>query len=320
MQSINTLLDPVVNFGKVTVSTGYIYTDPVIVLTAGHGDKLPNPSIDGEFNLVWYNTSSYADSSDDPNVEIVRCTARSGDILTITRGQEGTIASNKDTPGSIYKMMITPTKKTIDDMQTDAQSKVDAHAGLTASHGVTGTIVGTTNSQELTNKTITDSTNIVTANSLKSATTTVDISSSPAPSIGQILIATSSTTATWQPVTSLSIPSGIISLWSGSILTIPSGWNICDGTNGTPDLRDRFIVGAGSTYAVAATGGEATHTLTIPEMPSHTHNALRKNIGADRVWESTGGGSDGYTSGPTGDGQAHENRPPYYALAYIMKL
>jgi hypothetical protein len=62
------------------------------------------------------------------------------------------------------------------------------------------------------------------------------------------------------------VPTGAILMWSGSIATIPSGWLICDGTNGTPDLRSRFIVGAGSTYAVNATGGSADATLV-----SHTH-------------------------------------------------
>jgi hypothetical protein len=62
------------------------------------------------------------------------------------------------------------------------------------------------------------------------------------------------------------VPSGAIMMWSGSIASIPAGWYLCDGTNGTPNLRDRFIVGAGSTYAVNATGGSADATL-----PSHTH-------------------------------------------------
>jgi hypothetical protein len=62
------------------------------------------------------------------------------------------------------------------------------------------------------------------------------------------------------------IPAGIISMWSGSIASIPTGWLLCDGTNGTPDLRSRFIVGAGSTYAVGATGGSADATLV-----AHTH-------------------------------------------------
>ena len=69
-----------------------------------------------------------------------------------------------------------------------------------------------------------------------------------------------------------SIASGVITMWSGSIVSVPSGWFLCDGTNGTPDLRDRFIVGAGSTYAVAATGGAATVTLTQAQTPMHTHD------------------------------------------------
>jgi hypothetical protein len=64
------------------------------------------------------------------------------------------------------------------------------------------------------------------------------------------------------------IPTGVITLWYGSIASIPTGWLLCDGTNSTPDLRDRFIVGAGTTYAVAATGGSANATLV-----SHTHTA-----------------------------------------------
>ena len=64
------------------------------------------------------------------------------------------------------------------------------------------------------------------------------------------------------------LPSGVIVMWSGSIASIPSGWLLCNGASGTPDLRDRFIVGAGSTYAVAATGGSANATLV-----SHTHTA-----------------------------------------------
>lgn len=73
------------------------------------------------------------------------------------------------------------------------------------------------------------------------------------------------------------IPAGIISMWSGSILSIPSGWLLCDGTLGTPNLLDRFIVGAGNTYAVGATGGSTTvssgggHTHTEVAAGSHNH-------------------------------------------------
>ena len=68
------------------------------------------------------------------------------------------------------------------------------------------------------------------------------------------------------------VPVGAIILWSGSTSDIPTNWQLCDGTNGTPDLRNRFVVGAGSSYNVGSTGGEATHTLTINEMPSHNHS------------------------------------------------
>ena len=69
-----------------------------------------------------------------------------------------------------------------------------------------------------------------------------------------------------------SLPAGVIVMWSGSIATIPSGWLLCNGASGTPDLRDRFVVGAGSTYAVGATGGANSVTLLTANLPSHTHS------------------------------------------------
>jgi len=72
------------------------------------------------------------------------------------------------------------------------------------------------------------------------------------------------------------VPSGAILMWSGSIATIPSGWLICDGTNGTPDLRSRFIVGAGSTYAVNATGGTADAIVV-----AHTHTGTTGGMSAN---------------------------------------
>jgi hypothetical protein len=76
------------------------------------------------------------------------------------------------------------------------------------------------------------------------------------------------TTAFVTTAVGASFPSGGIIMWSGSIASIPSGWVLCNGSNSTPDLRNRFIVGAGSTYAVDATGGSADATL-----PTHTHTA-----------------------------------------------
>ena len=140
------------------------------------------------------------------------------------------------------------------------------------------------------------------------------------------------------------VPQGGIILWSGSVASVPSGWFLCNGSNGTPDLRDRFIVGAGSTYAVAATGGAASVTLTTAQMPSHTHTATVTDPGHTHTYDnafvidvtrSTGGGQTSQnertrttnsavtgisvSNSSTGGGTSHENRPPYYALAYIMK-
>jgi hypothetical protein len=81
------------------------------------------------------------------------------------------------------------------------------------------------------------------------------------------------------------VPTGAILMWSGSIATIPTGWLICDGTNGTPDLRSRFVVGAGSTYAVNATGGSADAILV-----SHNHGGSTGLQSADHSHTGTTGG------------------------------
>jgi len=129
---------------------------------------------------------------------------------------------------------------------------------------------------------------------------------------------------------SLSI--GSIVIWSGTVASIPSGWQLCDGTNGTPDLRDRFVVGVrqdsggvavtGVSGALTQTGGEARHTLTIDEMPAHIHSYTQavsgSGWGGDKGSQSTG--SRVSTTSSTGGGQPHNILPPYYALCFIMKL
>ena len=144
------------------------------------------------------------------------------------------------------------------------------------------------------------------------------------------------------------IPSGGIILWSGAADAIPSGFVLCDGNNNTPDLRNRFVVGAGSgsSYSVDDTGGAASVTLATANLPSHSHT-VSGTTGNDshshtiQSSSSIGGGtrvtsqnSTGNTASTTSDthshsfsattsdvgsGTAHENRPPYYALCYIMK-
>ena len=136
------------------------------------------------------------------------------------------------------------------------------------------------------------------------------------------------------------LPSGCIVLWSGSVASIPSGWYLCNGSNGTPDLRNRFIVGAGSTYSVGGTGGSAdaivvSHTHTATDS-GHTHNVpVPAYAGSDAGGGAIADGSYSPTStvanvtsdsgtasisvSTTGSSGTNANLPPYYALAYIMK-
>lgn len=180
------------------------------------------------------------------------------------------------------------------------------------------------------------------------------------------------------------VPRGIITMWSGATNAVPSGWALCDGNNGTPNLKDRFIVGAGQSYGVGNTGGSITQTPSVwtnaagtgiqvagtaineSQMPWHTHGG---SVGSDASitiqrsvhqtyageWLSAGhfyaadsppdatrrplkefsaslsingtGGNQPHYHGVTDNGHAHtasasaiDVRPPYYALAFIMKL
>ena len=140
------------------------------------------------------------------------------------------------------------------------------------------------------------------------------------------------------------VPTGGIIIWSGASNAIPSGWVLCNGSNGTPDLRNRFIVGAGNSYSVGNTGGSDSVSLTEAQMPSHFHYSFRSGnhgqlrngtnmnannypgsgTGAGNLYESYNINSSGSVANVgktsnTGSGSSHENRPPYYALCYIMK-
>lgn len=120
------------------------------------------------------------------------------------------------------------------------------------------------------------------------------------------------------------VPSGIIAMWSGTTGNIPTGWVLCDGTNSTPDLRDRFIVGSGTSYTTGDTGGAASVTLTTSQMPAHSHSiySTQSNVSGSGVlpaWDRDGGTETYVSTQSAGGGQSHENRPPYYALAFIMK-
>jgi len=120
---------------------------------------------------------------------------------------------------------------------------------------------------------------------------------------------------------------GMIAAWRGT--TPPSGWVLCDGNNGTPDLRGRFVLGYnpdGGSYTINKlndVGGSEKHILTIEEMPTHNHGSHK--IADDNSSCVRGGGGCACdfrwdNTGNVGKSQPHNNMPPYYVLAYIMKL
>jgi hypothetical protein len=152
----------------------------------------------------------------------------------------------------------------------------------------------------------------------------------------EILDGLTATTSQLNSAATSFVPSGGIIMWSGVIADIPSGWLLCDGTSGTPDLRDKFLVGAGGSYVVGGQGGSAdavvvshTHTATVTD-PGHSHtipfglNASGLpggSLGAQAPGSSTSTATTGISVGisTTGSSGVNANLPPYYALAYIMK-
>ena len=146
-----------------------------------------------------------------------------------------------------------------------------------------------------------------------------------------------------------SIPTGIISMWSGTIASIPSGWYLCDGNNSTPDLRDKFIIGAKQdetsiaktnvTGALTQSGGSKdtivvshTHTATSTVSdPGHSHSGAATTqqggqyatgsapLSVGTTGTSTTGVSVSTSIASTGSSGTNANLPPYYALAFIMK-
>lgn len=159
-------------------------------------------------------------------------------------------------------------------------------------------------------------------------------------------------------VTNASVPAGVIVMWSGATNAIPAGWALCDGQNNTPNLQGRFVVGydGNGNYDVGDTGGSDQQTLTTSHLPAHNHTIrgtdTNDNVSGGWVAANAGGSylspsnnftysqprpkvdlaqngasrntdtpsRDVYITESSGSGSGFDNRPAYYALAYIMKL
>lgn len=137
------------------------------------------------------------------------------------------------------------------------------------------------------------------------------------------------------------IPANIVIMWSGAIVDIPEGWFLCDGANGTPDLRNRFIYGVSPNVNLSVTGGSAdavivshNHTvLSISTTGAHSHGiplttdltqstgfieSSTGSAGQNPGSSSAGAHSHTITLNSSGESATGKNMPPYYALAYIM--
>lgn len=285
-------------------------TDVSVQVQAGYGALFPSPSAGNWFLITLEDNNA--------NVEVCKCTARSGDLLTVTRAQEGTSAQSFT--NTVTRVELRNTKGTMENLLQRTGDSLTGNldlGGFALENGSLGTDV-----------------------------------TIPAESV---------------------FPVGMIVMWSGSIGSIPAKWALCNGSNGTPDLRNRFVVGAGSTYSVGGTGGATTdtattasdgahdhggvtggHALTEAELAAHNHriygtnNASNSNAdgwlntsnmsvpgedvgphayrdtntGGTEIIENTGSGSE--HTHPIASGGAHTHSvvvdtvPPYYALAYIM--
>lgn len=260
------------------------------------------------------------------NIEIVKVTARTGDVMTVVRGQESTVP-NPYVGGDKFELRPT------------AGGLADLGSGINIT-ALDGVVIGDSDPKDGTFENL-DVTGIASG-------------VTPAPTDSSTKFATT------EFVVARDFPSGGIIMWSGSVETIPSGWALCNGAAGTPDLRDRFIVGAGSTYNPGSTGGSkdaivVSHTHTFSgntnSTGSHRHGLngyaggslarlgyaspvvaalsgyinqgqyVYDNSGYD-IMEEVGSHSHSVsgTTSSSGSSGTNANLPPYYALCFIMKV
>ena len=313
--------------------------DTTIQVAAGFGALFPNPGAGQYFVVVLRNAAGA--------YEVCHCTGRSGDLLMVERAKEGTAAQHwvnnqtrvecRATKGTFEAFIQRTGDVMSGDLDMDGNQLIDAK--ITGNDTVIngGQIVGVPIRGALND----DSNEIFVP------------SDGSTPTIGGAPILTAGNGARALPV-------GSIIMWFGSVQNIPQGWALCDGTNGTPDLRGRFIIGAGGGVALGERGGSTTtsasgnhnhggstasHTLTIQQIPAHFHvqggtedtdgpvngTVHSTPIGGRYDYEGNGvvrryrtettGGGQGHTHSIASDGaHTHTVTPPYVGVYFIMRV
>ena len=311
-----------------------------IQASTGEGAEFPALSGSEYFTVAMQDTSG--------NIEYMKCTARSGDVLTVTRAQEGTTA--RAFTANLARFELRDTALSMSNLYQkdgDTLSGPMNGGGQTATNLILGSGTSMESGTEIVNTPIRGATGITT---------------------NELVVPTDGTRATVGGLRILAqgdpIPAfthGMVMMWDASIPDIPAGWHICDGTSGTPDLRDRFVLGAGGSHALGASGNlgqtsgstsAGTPTINSPtiataNLPAHSHPFDYSNANSTAIigvpgfslpsqfiFGGTGSGTRvAFAGTPTGSGTplpitaaalaGHTHAitgPPFYALYYIMFL
>lgn len=319
------------------LASGILSTDTTLTVTATQGALFPLPGAGQIAKITLEDTSG--------NIEITHCTGRTGDTLTIVRAQEGTSALSfasgsrvevRVTAGTLQAML----QKNGGDTMTNT-----TNLGGILALGSGGSIQGGEYAGGF-------------LRSAAGVTAGQIFVSGGQPMSGSATILTSSNAQASLPSGESLVLTGMILFWNGSIGAVPSGWHICDGTSGTPDLRDQFIVGGdgslptSGTYTAptgnsAATGSITMNALALNMLPSHLHpfdyffgnatavigipsfstpsNFITGSVGSGTRIAFAGAPNTGNgTTAPTGTfvdstGHTHTQEIPYRAVYAIMK-
>jgi microcystin-dependent protein len=328
----------------------------------GSGSGLDADLLDGrnlDFDAATANTVAGRNSSGDIFARLIRSTfanrtsAIDSDSAVIMRVNDTTDNFHRPVSGSVFADWFGVNVPNITATNLDRS--------VLGGNGLTNTGTGSLNGQNVT-------LNVGPGDGISVAANSVAVDSTVVRTSGnQIITGTvSATSFIGNGIT----PIGGIIMWSGSIANIPTGWALCNGASGTPNLQDRFIVGAGSAYTPGNTGGLNSVILQTSEIASHNHsgsiasagghthsgstntagshnhtytghNSSSYRLGSNTAQDtsksttrttgnagshshsldinSVGNHNHGITIGNTGGNGAHENRPPYYSLAFIMR-
>jgi len=321
--------------------------ETTLQVDAGFGALFPSPGAGEYFVIALENAAG--------DVEICKVTARTTDLFTVVRGWEDTVA--QAWTNGVTRVELRNTAGSMRHMIQRSGDTMEGNLNLDGNEIQNAVLTGETVIQAgalIMGATITNAAGDM-CNALEIPT------GCEPPTVGGSPILT---VQSFDPQSVFT--AGMIMMWYGAVGDIPDGWALCDGNNGRPDLRDRFIVGVGSSYVLGDTGGDdlltglvtselgaigggttGSHVLTVDEIPAHTHILSSRGSNASsegntqqdfiRAYQQSGSTLDTSTSSSTGGGAGHthsvdqipahshtipdqENRPPYYALYYIIKV